>query len=69
MVSAVLQLHCARLCGVEPAVLTRAAEVLALQEAGLPINRLQVRGTNKLHSPLPHASARRDAAAINEWLA
>ena len=38
------QLHCARLCGVDPAVLTRAAEVLALQEAGLPINRLQVGG-------------------------
>lgn len=38
-----LQLHCARLCGVDGAVLTRAADVLALQEAGQPISRLQVR--------------------------
>jgi hypothetical protein len=35
-------LHCARMCGVDQAVLMRAAAVLALREAGQPVSRLQV---------------------------
>lgn len=36
------QLQCARLCGVEEPVLLRAADVLRLQQAALPVVRLQL---------------------------
>lgn len=36
------QLNCARMCGVDSAVLLRAADVMALQQAGRVVSRLQL---------------------------
>lgn len=38
----VMQLNCARLCGVDEAVLARAADVIELQQAGAPVTRLEL---------------------------
>jgi DNA mismatch repair ATPase MutS len=40
LVPLLLQLNCARMCGVDRAVLVRASDVLALQQAGQTVSRL-----------------------------
>lgn len=37
-----LQIHCARMCGVKEAVLMRAADIIDLHRQGLPVERLQL---------------------------
>lgn len=70
----ILQLHCAALCGVDDAVLARAADVLSARAAGVPVRRLalpSLQARDEEHWRLVRALAGlnlADAAALQSLL-